>query len=120
MTFTRSPISAVLTDDRGYVVSASTPIPVNPAESGSANFNTGQVSIINASATLIAAANATRRAILITNTHASLLLYVGSAAVATGTGQQVPPGASIVIPIVGAIYGIGSGSLTASFIEVYD
>lgn len=117
--FTRAPISTVLTDENGYKVTSATPIPVNPAESGTANYTTGQVAIL-VTVVQIAAANATRRAILIKNADATNILYVGSASVTTGTGTRVDPKEAIVIPIVGAIYGIGSGSLTATYIEVYD
>lgn len=118
-TFTRNPLSAVLTDKDGYTLDSTTPVPVNPAESGTANYNTNQVAITGVVAQ-IAAANATRRAILIKNTHATNLLFVGSAAVTVLNGHQVSPGESVVLPIVGAISGIGSGSLTATYFEVYD
>lgn len=117
--FTRAPVSAVLTDKDGYTLDTTTPIPVNPAESGTANFVTGQVAI-TASAGQIVAARALRRGVLVTNTHATNNLFVGSASVTVSNGQEVPPGQSITIPTVGAVYGVGSGSLTATFIEVYD
>lgn len=117
--FTRNPISAVLTDENGYKVTSATPIPVNPAESGTANFTTGQVAIL-VTVVQIAAANATRRAILIKNADATNILYVGSAAVTTATGHKIGAGEAAVLPIVGAIYGIGSGSLTATYFECYD
>lgn len=118
--YTRHPISAVLTDKEGYTLDNSTPLPVNPAESGAANFSTGHTAIIAATPTKIVDINATRRAVLITNTDTALFLYVGGATVSAATGQEVLPGQSISIPVVGALYGIGSGSLTATFLEVYD
>jgi hypothetical protein len=114
-----SPISACLTDINGYVIDSTSPIPVNPAESGAVNFATGQVAITGSAAHIVAA-RTTRRAVLVTNTHASLLLYVGSASVTTGNGQQIPPGQSLSFPTTAAVYGIGSGSLTATFVEIWD
>jgi hypothetical protein len=114
-----SPISAVLTDINGYVVDSTTPIPVNPAESGAVNMATGQQAI-TASAAQIVAARTTRRAVAIKNADAALILYVGSASVTTANGQKVGAGETIVIPFTGAIYGIGSGSLTSTFIDLYD
>lgn len=116
---TSHPISAVLTDKDGYVIDSTTPIPVNPAESGAPNFATGQQAI-TASAAQIVAARTTRRAVLITNTHATNNLFVGSAAVTTGTGQEIPPSQSLSFPTTAAVYGIGSGNLTATFVEIWD
>jgi hypothetical protein len=117
--FTKGPLSVVITDKDGYTLDNTTPLPVNPAESGAPNFATGQQAI-TASAAQIVAARAIRRAVLITNTHATNNLFVGAAAVTTATGQQVPPSQSISFPTTAAVYGIGSGNLTATFVEVYD
>lgn len=122
MTFVAHPITAVLTDERGYVIGSSgtTPIPVNPAESGAVNMATAQTTVAS-TATQIAAANATRRAVLITNTHATVTVYLGSAAVTTSTGQALPAGASITIPFTGAVYGIvASSTLVATSVDTYD
>lgn len=118
-TFARGPNAVVITDINGYTLDSTTPVPVNPAESGTANYNTNQIAVLT-SATLIAAANATRRAIMIKNTDAANKLYVGSAAVTVANGHLVDKGEIAVLPIIGAIYGIGSGALTATYIEVYD
>jgi hypothetical protein len=120
MTFVKAPISAVLTDLDGYTISTATPLPVDPAESGTASFATGQVSIPTTPITAIVAARAARRAVLITNTHATAILYVGGAAVTSSTGQAVPAGVSLTFPTVAAVYGVASATLTASFVEVYD
>lgn len=117
--FTRAPTSVVITDTDGRTLDSTTPLPVNPAESGTANFTTGQVAIL-VTVVQIAAANATRRAILIKNADAANILYVGSASVTTATGHKIGAGEAAVLPIVGAIYGIGSGNLTATFFECYD
>lgn len=119
--FTKAPISAVLTDENGFKVSSSSPIPVNPAESGAANLATNQITVSSSVATLLLAANATRRAVLVTNNDSTINLFVGQAGVTTSTGHKLAPGATISIPYVGATYGIAaSGSPTASASEVYD
>jgi hypothetical protein len=117
--FFRAPLAAVLTDTRGYTLDNTVPLPVNPAESGTANITTGQISI-TASAGQIVAANATRRAVAIKNSDATNILFVGSAGVTVATGHRIDPKETLVVPFVGAISGIGSGNLTATFLEVYD
>lgn len=114
-----SPISACLTDINGYVIDTSSPIPVNPAESGAANMATGQQAITGSAAQIVAA-RSTRRAVAIKNADASLILYVGASGVLVTTGQRVDPKETVVIPFVGALYGVGSGSLTATYIDLYD
>jgi hypothetical protein len=118
--FTRAPHSTVLTDENGYTLTSSTPLPVNPAESGTANMATAQASITGG-AVQIVGVRATRRAVVITNTHASLTIYLGSASVSTSTGHALPAGNSISIPFTGAIYGIVvSSTAVATALEVYD
>lgn len=119
MTYTRHPISAVLTDPEGYTLDSTTPVPVNPAESGSVNFATGQTSI-TASAAQIVPARTTRRAINITNTHATAILYVGVSGVLTSNGHAILASQSLSLPTTAAVYGVGSASLTATFVEVWD
>jgi len=119
MTFVKSPLASVLTDANGYAVDATNPIAVNPAESGAANFATGQASITG-SAGQIVAARATRRAVAIKNADAANILYVGGASVTTGNGHRIDPKETLTLPVIGAVYGIGSGSLTATYVEIYD
>jgi hypothetical protein len=119
--FTKGPISAVLTDSRGYVLGTDTPIPVDPAESGAANYATSQVTVSSSSATQLLSVNATRRAALVTNQDASINIFVGASNVTTSTGHRVAPGLSLTLPVTGAIYAkAASGSPTASVTEVYD
>lgn len=119
-TFTRGPISAVLTDKDGYTLDATNPLPVNPAESGAANFATAQTSVAN-TATQIVAVNTTRRAVVITNPSTTVTVFIGGAAVTTSTGQELLPGNSISIPTTLAVYGIvASSTQTVSSLEVYD
>lgn len=118
--FTRAPHSTVLTDKEGYTLDTTTPIPVNPAESGGSNMATAQTTVTTA-ATQIVAANTTRRAVLVTNMHTTATLYLGTASVTTSTGQALPAGASATIPFTGAVYGIvASSTLTATSLDLYD
>lgn len=120
-TYTRAPISNVLTDKDGYTIDSTNPLAVNPAESGAANFVTSQVTVSSASATQLLAARSTRRAALVTNNDSSINIYVGTATVTATTGHLIGPGLSASIPYVGAIYAIAaSGSPNASASEVYD
>ena len=119
--FSNSPLSAVLTDSRGYVFDSTTPLPVNPAEAGAANLTTSQVALNSSTATQLLAANATRRAALVTNNDSAINIFVGKATVTTATGHKLAPGANVSIPYVGAIYAIAaSATPTASASEVYD
>ena len=119
--FTRSPISAVLTDENGYKIDSANPLPVNPAESGAANFATSQVSLNSSTATQLCAVRSTRRGVLITNNDASIAIYIGGASVTTATGHYLKAGASISIPTTAAVYAIAaSGSPVASVSEIYD
>jgi hypothetical protein len=118
--FVQAPISSVLTDKSGYIVDATNPLPVNPAESGAVNMAATQVTVTN-SATQIVAANTTRRAVVIVNTDASNAVFIGGAAVTASTGIKLAAGASISIPTVAAVYGITSSSTAVvGELEVYD
>jgi hypothetical protein len=90
-------------------------------EQGSGSFATGQVSITT-TATSIAAARTTRRAIMVIN-HGTTEVFLGASGVTTTTGIKLEnvDGASISLPIVGALFGIvAAGTQTVSFIEVFD
>lgn len=123
-TFVSGPIAAVLTDPTGHQIGTSTPLPVNPAESGAVNMSASSsspVTVSSASATLLAAARATRRAVLVTNEDAAITIRVGDATVTATTGHKLIAGASITIPFTGAVYGFAaSGSPNASVTDLYD
>jgi hypothetical protein len=88
---------------------------------GAANFATGQVALNASSATVILAARATRRSSLVTNSSASIVIYVGPAGVTTSTGQPIAAGASLTIPSTAAVYGIAASSTpTAAYSEAHD
>ena len=119
--YTRSPISAVLTDPIGNTVDSTNPLAVNPAESGAANFVPAQVAVSSSSATILAAVRPPRRGLLITNNDTAITIYLGGATVSTSNGHQLIAGASISIPTIVAVYAIAaSGTPTASVSEVYD
>ena len=121
MSFKNNPVAAVLTDIDGYVISSSSPIPVNPAESGAANLATSQVTLNSSTATLLLAARSTRRAALITNNDSSIVIFFGNAGVTASTGHKLAAGATASVPFVGALYAISaSATPTASASEVYD
>lgn len=120
-TFVSGPIAAVLTDPTGHQIGSSTPLPVNPAESGAVNYTTAQVALNAATATLLKASNTTRRALLVTNNDAAIVVYVGVAAVTSATGHKLAAGASITIPTTAAVYAISaSATPSVSVTEVYD
>jgi hypothetical protein len=120
-TFTRAPHSTVLTDERGYTLDSTTPIPVDPAESGAITFTPSQVTVSSSSATQLIGANAARRSVLITNNDASINIFIGGASVTVTTGHLLKAGLSMTLPYVGAVYAkAASGSPVASVSEVTD
>lgn len=120
-TFVSGPLAACLTDPTGHQISTASPLPVNPAESGAANYTTTQVALNASTATLLKALNSTRRAILVTNNDSSITVYVGVSTVTSSTGHKLAAGASITIPTTAAVYAISaSGTPSVSITEVYD
>lgn len=118
--FVKGPLAATLTDPDGYAISASTPIPVNPAESGAANYVANQVALAT-SAVQIVAARATRRGVVVSNDDAAINVWVGAAGVTSSNGKKIPPGQAITFPIIGALYGVSaSATPTVSFFDIYD
>ena len=109
--------------DKGIPVYASlgsAVIPVSQTLAGAANEANGQVSVTNA-ATKIVDIRSTRRSVVIINLSSSVTVYLGPSGVTTSTGLAIPAGQSVSIPFTGAIYGIvASGSLTVSYMEIYD
>jgi hypothetical protein len=91
------------------------------AEYPADQLNAGQVSVA-ASATQLLAANSGRRVALITNTHATATLYIGTTSgVTTSTGHPLPAGTSMSISYSGALYGItASATITTGASEIYD
>jgi hypothetical protein len=103
-----------------YASLGSAAIPVQVQTQGAANLATTQLTVSNA-AQQIFAARATRRSAVITNTDTAITIYVGPAAVTTGTGQAILPQTSLGIPVTAAIYLIcASGSPVATGAEAYD
>ena len=88
---------------------------------GAASMGNGQVSISD-TATLIVAANATRRGVIIVN-HGTTDVYIGAPTVTTSAGLLLAgtKGASISLGYKGAVQGIvATGSQVISYLEVYD
>lgn len=108
---TRS-IFAGFEDDSGEAANSDLVV----ALGNSSVITTGQVSV-GTSATLIKAANTSRKRIVITNNDTGADLYIGASGVTTATGLKLAPGASIVLNTTAAIYGDGSAPLTASYLE---
>jgi hypothetical protein len=74
-----------------------------------------------AASTIIKAANTTRRAIIITNTHAANAVRIGEVSVAAARGAYLAPGASISLDTTAAVYGYdASAAVTVSVLEVLD
>lgn len=84
-------------------------------------FVTAQVSC-NGTAAVVAAARATRAAVLVTNTDATNAVFLGAtSAVTTSTGHKLAAGASISIPMSRDVYGItASATVVVCVTEVYE
>jgi hypothetical protein len=79
--------------------------------------STGQVSVTNA-VTQIIAGNGSRQGILITN-NGSVTVFLGGNQVTASTGQALPAGSTVALPVDSPVYGItSSSSSTVTFIEV--
>ena len=80
--------------------------------------STGQVSVLT-TATIIIAANASRKAVLITNPSTTVTIYIGTSAVTATTGSALLPGSSLTMPTTAVIYGIvASTTTTVTFLEL--
>jgi len=96
-------------------------IPVQQSLTGSALMATGQAALNSSTATLVIAARPTRRSALVTNTSASINVWVGNSGVTNSTGQLIAPGNSLTIPSTVAVYAISaSATPTVTTTEVYD
>lgn len=74
---------------------------------GADTFNHGAVSVL-VGATLIKAASAARRSLLVQPLGGDI--YVGGAAVTTANGVKVTDGSSYIVEATGAVYGIRAGA----------
>lgn len=77
------------------------------------------VTLTAATATVIAAANANRREISITN-KTGAEIRIGSSNVTATRGQPVPNGASFVVPSTAAVYGYSAGGGDVAILETED
>lgn len=110
-------------------VSIASTVPVSIAgtvevvEQGAGKSNGNQVAVGNAT-TVIAAARATRRGVMITQLANGTDIYLGIGTAATlAAGDLLPgvKGASVVFPTTLAINGItATGTANVSFVELYD
>jgi hypothetical protein len=100
-----------------------TPLNVAVAkDTGAGNVANNQISVAT-TATVIAAARATRRGVVVVNHGTTDVLLGGTNAVTTANGLKLKgtDGAAIYLPITTDLYGIvGSGTQTVSYMEVYD
>lgn len=114
------PKQATTFDDgtgKAATVSPLAPLPVG--DRGTTSIVTGQVSA-GTSATLIAAARAGRRRVMVSVGAANTCAF-GSASVTATTGFALAPaaGAAMTLDFAGALYGVCSAATTISFIEQF-
>lgn len=117
-----APLVALVGGDGAAAASATNPAAV--AETGSAAFATGQVTVpATANGILIVAARAGRRAVTIINSGTTIVALGAPATGLTVTNGALLPGAagaSITIPTAAAVYGIvGTGTQVVSYLETY-
>lgn len=77
---------------------------------------------IGGTAAVVVQGRATRKSLIVQNLHATQLLYVGGATVATSTGLQVAAAGGIrqIDNFTGVLYGIASGASTdVRVIEIF-
>jgi len=85
-------------------------IAVQQNTDGASQWDTAQVALNSSTATLVLAANATRRSAIVSNMSATINIFVGPSTVTAANGQIIPPGSSLTIPITAAIYAISASS----------
>jgi len=91
----------------------------HPARAAVVTFDTGQVSCAGTVTSLVAQ-SPQRTGLLITN-PGTVAVYIGNAAVTTGTGAYLPGGGSLSLPTKDAVSCISSGaSQTLTFAETYN
>ncbi len=85
---------------------------------GGDSLATGQVAVTT-SATLVVAARAGRQKVSITSTSA-VVFYVGGPGVTAANGHYVAgtAGATITLDTAAAVYAVGAGAVTLSYIEL--
>jgi hypothetical protein len=88
---------------------------------GTANVATGTATAGAASGVLIAA-RATRRKVIVSNTHATDAAWVGPGTVTSSNGYSLPAGQQATFETVAALNCLRSSTnnITLSFVEVYD
>lgn len=80
--------------------------------------STGQVTITS-TATNIIAQNTARQGVVITNSSATITVYVGTSGVTSSTGLPLTPGQAITLPTTAAVYAIASStSGTVGYLEL--
>lgn len=122
------PLSAVLGKDGTslLVVNADGSINTNSSAppTGAGSIATNQVSVTNgAGGTLIVAARATRKGVLIVNLTGTDTLFIGNTGLTTGNGLPIVaiPGAGAEIDTTAAVFGIiaGGAAQTVGFLETF-
>lgn len=96
-------------------------VAIGSLDRGAANWNPNQVDVTG-TATLICAARATRRSVLVENLGTTDV-YLGGSGVTTTSGFLLvgTKGGMFTVPFTGAVYGItGGGTQRVAFSEVYD
>lgn len=88
---------------------------------GAANVVTGTATAGVASGVLVAA-RATRRSVIVSNTHATDAAWVGPGVVSAANGYSLPAGQQATFHTVAALNCLRSAgnNITLSFVEVYD
>ena len=87
---------------------------------GADNFATGQVTL-STSAALVKAANAARRALIVKNIDASIVVYIGVTGVTSANGMELDAGESISVNTNDAVYAVAaSGTPKVAYWEEYD
>lgn len=118
---TAPPVSGTDEGLQVYANLGSEVVAVQQNTDGAADWDTTQVALNSSSATLVLAANSTRRSALVTNMSATINIYVGPSNVTTSNGQLIAPGNSLTIPATVAIYAISASSTpTVCATEVYN
>lgn len=105
-----------------YADLGSAPIAVDAVATGAANLTTAQVALNASTATIVAAARATRRCVFVMNISATITIYWGaSSGVSSSTGVPLAPNTGISIPTNAVVYAISaSATPSVAISEVWD
>lgn len=91
---------------------------VSDSEIGVSLHGTGQASL-DGTMSQIAPVNASRVAIVVTNTSSTDNIWVGNSGIDTTTGHFLGPFQSISMPITSAVFGITAGAtIVATYLEI--